>query len=285
MKKLRTSTSFNLHGFKDADFYENIKKGLEFYKETGFDAVDFGTGMLDLSSDEAIKQASLAVRATEEVGIRFEVSHLPFLWSIVKPEELEAFSQRMYRAIDAVKIVGADYAVAHPYAVTVAAKNYSRRAQHDQVIKQLSPFVEYAERIGVKIVVENMRITPSFYESHRYCQCPDELCDVADELGVGVCWDFGHANVSGVRQSEGLAYIGKRLKVVHVNDNSGFEDEHIFPFSGSVDWKDAMHGLALAEFEGLFNYELATAKHPISMRRELASYLLTVADELMKYIE
>ena len=284
MKKLRTSTAFNLHASGEGNFYENIKSGLEFYKETGFDAVDFGTGMLDLSSDEALNQAELVAKAVEETGIRFEVSHLPFLWSIVKPEELEAFSKKMYRAIDAVKIVGADFAVAHPYAVTVSAKNYSRKAQHEQVIKQLSPFVEYANRVGVNIVVENMRVTPSFYEAHRYCQFPDELCDVADELGVGVCWDFGHANVSGVRQSEGLAYVGKRLKVLHVNDNNAFEDEHIFPFTGNVDWKDAMHGLPLAEFDGLFNYELALSKHPATMRRELAAYLLTVAGELMKYI-
>ena len=286
MKKLRTSASFSLHGFPKTDFYEYVKNGLNFYKETGFDAVDFGTGMLDLSSDESRAQAELAVKAMEEVGIRFEVSHLPSLASLAKTEEaLEVFNEKMYRAIDAVKIVGADYAVAHPYAVTMAAKHYSRKAQYEQVVENLAPFVEYANRIGVNIVVENMRIKPSFYEAHRYCQFPDELCEVADALGIGVCWDFGHANVSGVKQSEGLAYVGKRLKVLHVNDNNAFEDDHIFPFTGTVDWKDAMHGLALAEYEGLFNYELAVGKHPVTMRKELAAYLLTVANELMKYIE
>jgi sugar phosphate isomerase/epimerase len=102
---------------------------------------------------------------------------------------------------------------------------------------------------------------------------------------MGICWDFGHANISGVPQSEGLAYVGKRLKVIHVNDNGGIEDEHILPFTGNVDWRDAMHGLALAEYEGLFNFELNLSKVPAGMRKAYTAYVLEAAKELMSYIE
>ena len=82
-----------------------------------------------------------------------------------------------------------------------------------------------------------------------------------------------------------MAYVGKRLKVIHVNDNGSFEDEHLLPFMGHIDWRDAMHGLALAEFDGLFNYEIATGRMPAAVREAMAKYILDSAQELMSYIE
>jgi len=134
------------------------------------------------------------------------------------------------------------------------------------------------------LVVENMRLVPKPTPSHRYCQAPEELCDIADTLGVGICWDFGHANIGDLKQSEALKYVGKRLKMVHLNDNCGKDDDHLPPFIGKVDWRDAMHGLALAGFEGLLNYELHTNTLPENMRIPFAEYLTRAARELESYI-
>ena len=105
------------------------------------------------------------------------------------------------------------------------------------------------EKYGVNIVVENMRPVPKFTPVHRYCQEPEELCRVADKLGIGICWDFGHANLAALRQSKALETVGSRLKMLHVNDNRGIDDDHLPPLFGTVDWRDAMHGLALAGFD------------------------------------
>ena len=134
------------------------------------------------------------------------------------------------------------------------------------------------------MALENMRVHPAAVLTHRFCQTPDELCDVADALGVGVCWDFGHANISGVRQSEGLRYVGKRLKVIHINDNGGMDDQHLAPFTGNVDWVDAMKGLSEIGYEGVFNFELATGKLPTSTREAFAKYVVSVANELRSYM-
>ena len=71
-----------------------------------------------------------------------------------------------------------------------------------------------------------------------------ELTDLADAFGdgehVGVCYDFGHANLTGSAfHRRNLNLIGKRLKAVHVQDNHGEWDEHLMPFFGSIDWEDA----------------------------------------------
>ena len=52
-----------------------------------------------------------------------------------------------------------------------------------------------------------------------------------------------------------------------------------------MDWKDAMHGLALAKFDGLLNFELSTGRLPASMRKAYAAYVIDAAKELMSYIE
>ncbi|MBR3714911.1 MAG: sugar phosphate isomerase/epimerase [Clostridia bacterium] len=286
MKKLKISSSFNLHSYPKDNLKEYIREGFRFYKENGFEAIDFGTTLLDLSSDAWREQAEDVLKAYDEFGIRCEMGHLPFIAGISKDESvMQNFKDRVHRAIDAAAFLGIDYAVLHPNAANIPMRSYDPKAQYDSVMELLSPFAEHAHRVGLNLVLENMRVVPGLFHVHRFGQTPDEICDVADKLGMGICWDFGHANISGVKQSEALAYVGKRLKVIHVNDNVGIEDEHILPFTGNVDWRDAMHGLSLAEYEGLFNFELNLSRVPAAMRKVYAAYLIAAANELMAYIE
>lgn len=287
MQLLRKSSSLNLHSHSRENIVEYTKAGLAFHKEMGFDAADFGMGNLDLAGDGWREQVEQILAASADTGIRIEVCHLPFLNG--NPQKnaalLQAFGEKMHRAIDAAAALGVDCAVLHPTAPMLPMKSYSRVGQYDFVMGHLAPFAEHAARVGLTLAVENMRIVPTVGSSHRYCQSPDELCEVADALGIGICWDFGHANTVGFKQSEALSYVGKRLKVLHVNDNDGIEDEHLAPFMGMVDWRDAMHGLALAGFDGLLNYEVGAGRIPGAMRRTFAQYLAEAADALASYIE
>lgn len=287
MKKLKVSSPLNLHVRKTEDNAKHVREGLLFHKEMGFDAADFGMGLLDLSGEGWRVGAEQALADSKEIGVDFNVCHLPFIGGggFKSPEHEEEFNKRMHNAIDAAKILCIDYAVLHPSTATLTMKKYDEKEQYDFVMRHLSPFAEHAARIGVNIVVENMRVIPQFVMGHRFCQTPEELCAVADALGIGVCWDFGHANISGIKQSEGLRYVGKRLKVIHVNDNAAVDDEHLLPFTGNVDWKDAMHGLAIAGYEGVFNFELSTGRLPECVRKDFAGYMINAANELMSYIE
>ncbi len=286
MKKLRTSTQINLTTASRDDMSEYIRCGLTTNKELGFDAADFPMGLLDLSSDGWRPRAERAVADAEEIDLKFELCHLPFSARVVKePDYVPIFNAEMHRAIDAAALLGVDYAVFHPNTTTLPMKNYSRKAEYDSVMNHLAPFVEHANKVGVNVVVENMRYVPHFAPVHRYCQTPDELCEIADALGIGVCWDFGHAHINGIKQSEGIEYIGKRLKMLHVNDNFATEDEHVPPFMGSIDWRDAMHGLSTVGYSGLFNFELSVAKIPAPLRKTYGKYMIEAADELMSYIE
>ena len=286
MKQFRISSTTNLHANRDGDVSKYIKDEIAFQKEAGFDAIDLNLCSMDFLSDGWQDVIEGMIEAAKEQGMSLELCHLPFIQAGAKleGEAYEIFKTRKMRAIEAAKMIGAKYAVMHPNGPTVPQKTFNRKEQFDSAMQYLSPFAEHAAKLGVNVVVENMRVIHTFVASHRYAQTPDELCDIADALGIGCCWDFGHANISGIKQSEGLSYVGKRLRVLHINDNFGIGDDHVPPFVGNVDWTDAMHGLHEVGFDGLLNFEIATGRIPTELRPALAKYLVDCAEILESYV-
>ncbi|MBR5023297.1 MAG: sugar phosphate isomerase/epimerase [Oscillospiraceae bacterium] len=281
MKKLLKSASLSLNYRSAGDPSAFCKTGLAFLKDAGFDAAEMSVDVFP--DDRWQKPVEQAVQDADALGIPFKICHLPFY---MDPERAcaEKCIQALRTAVDKAKALGVEYAVVHPNTTTMPVRSFNRMEAYDLVMRHLSPVADYAEKVGVNLAVENMRLVPGIRQSHRYCQDADELCEVADALGISVCWDFGHANLAGFKQSEALAYIGKRLKVLHVNDNNGADDDHLAPFMGNVNWVDAMHGLALAEFDGAFNYEVGAGRIPKDLRKDFAKYLVDAADQLMEYI-
>lgn len=286
MKKLLKSTFLNLHSCSTEDLSQYIRTGLAFLKDAGFDAANIGTGALLPPTGEWQSIVERALQDADELGIPFTDCHLPYFSIKVNtdPDYAELCSQKMHTAMDIAKALNVKTAVLHPNCTTVRMRAYDRKEAYDAAMAHLSPFAEYAAKIGLNVIIENTRLVPGIRQSHRYCQGPEELCQVADALGFGICWDFGHANLAGLKQSEALAYVGRRLKAIHIHDNNGTDDDHIAPFMGNVNWVDAMHGLALAEFEGSFNYEVGADRIPKALRMNFAKYLVDAADQLMEYI-
>ena len=270
----------------DRPFAETLEEGIEFQKRAGFDACDIT--LPNLFTDGKIRSEDLdtLLSASERLGLPMRLSHLPFSTAINRdPSLLPDFTRRVHEAIDAAAYLGIELAVLHPNTVTLPQEELDVACERERVLAHLSPFAEHAARVGVRLAVENMRLVHEHYPTRRYCQYPEELCDIADTLGLSVCWDFGHANLSPILQSEALAYIGKRLAVLHVNDNTGNDDDHLPPFLGTVDWQDAMHGLALSGFDGIFNYETRSYYLPEASRESYAQFLVDTAQVLISYIK
>ena len=280
------SSQLCLHYVGDRPFAETLREGVELHKKTGFDVCDIT--LPKLAKDGKYDKADLdtLLSAAEEFSLPVRLAHLPFSVAISRdPSLIPAFCAHMHAAIDAAAYLGVDYAVLHPNTDTHPADDYNEATERESVLAHLSPFVEHAERVGLKLAVENMRLLHKHYPTRRYCEYPEELCDIADTLDVSICWDFGHANLTNIKQSEALAYVGKRLAVLHVNDNTGNDDDHLPPYIGTVDWQDAMHGLALAGFDGIFNYETKSYHLPRMATESYARYLVDTAKHLITLIK
>ena len=62
---------------------------------------------------------------------------------------------------------------------------------------------------------------------------------------IGVCFDCGHAHMmEGI--PEGFAILKDHICSTHVHDNNKDKDSHLWPGSGSIDWKQTMELLRTA---------------------------------------
>lgn len=94
----------------------------------------------------------------------------------------------------------------------------------------------FARPLGVRLLVENLLNEATTPEHLRM------ILEAGHLDQVGVCLDLGHAHITvGVR--EAIASLGKRIVSVHVHDNHGVRDEHLWPGEGTIDWPDAAEGL------------------------------------------
>lgn len=283
MKKLQKSASLNLHGIPGDDIGQHIRNGILFHKKVGFDAADFPMRYLPFMGDRWQQYMEATVEYAKACGLPIPVCHLPYkTLRDPSPEELAAFQKSVFTGMEAAMILGVDHAVLHPNTVVLPVAEYDEAKQFAKTLEHLSPFADYAAKLGLSIAVENMPFVSQNGAVHRFCGNAEELCTVADALGIGVCWDFGHGHISGLKQSDALKHLGDRLKVVHIHDNFGADDVHIPPFIGTNDWRDSMEGLSAIGFEGLLNYEVGSARIPLAARESYARYLVSIADVLLE---
>jgi sugar phosphate isomerase/epimerase len=113
--------------------------------------------------------------------------------------------------------------------------NWSPRTV-EHAITALEHLGAFAAPLGVRLQVENLASEPT---------SPEHLVNILETghlSNVGICLDLGHAHLTpGV--GEAIATLGKRIVSVHVHDNQGTKDEHLWPGDGSIDWKGAADGL------------------------------------------
>ena len=79
-----------------------------------------------------------------------------------------------------------------------------------------------------------------------------------DSPRLGMCYDSGHGNhiKSNGTGREMLRRFGHRLMALHLHDNNGLGDQHLFPFDGTVDWPPLMREIAAHGYKGPTTLEL-----------------------------
>ncbi len=110
----------------------------------------------------------------------------------------------------------------------------------EYAITALEHLGAFARPLGVRLLVENLLSEPT---------TPEHLVTIL-EMGhldnVGVCLDLGHANLT-VGAAAAIGTLGKRIVSVHVHDNHGVKDEHLWPGDGTIDWTGAVEALKKLE--------------------------------------
>ena len=112
----------------------------------------------------------------------------------------------------------------------------------DDSLSAIEHLKAFAGPLGVKLVLENLPnevATPANLV---------EIVRIGHFSNVEFCLDTGHANLadpipetghapakSGIEQA--FEAFGDKLAELHLHDNHGSRDEHLWPGSGNIDWK------------------------------------------------
>lgn len=219
----------------------------------------------------------------QEGGLVFSQSHAPFYnvcsGRIANRDFLE---DMVRRSIVASGELGVKWIAMH--AGTVLEEGYSARKNRDRNLAYFRPYADLARECGCGIALENM----ADFKEHRrwYTASTEELIDLVDafeEENVGICWDFGHANLTGANQAESLRQIGSRLKSTHVDDNHGKTDEHLAPFYGNLEWEPLMPTLTEIGYLGDFTFEVHgfAGGMPYALRDSQLEHIASIGNYLL----
>ncbi len=97
----------------------------------------------------------------------------------------------------------------------------------------------FAKPLGVRILLENIP---------NELSTPERLVEFIQTShfdDVGVCFDLGHAHMM-TDVAQGFESVKAYIHSTHVHDNAKDRDAHLWPGSGTIDWKQAMELLRTA---------------------------------------
>jgi sugar phosphate isomerase/epimerase len=95
----------------------------------------------------------------------------------------------------------------------------------------------FAGPLGVRLLVENI-LSESTTPEHLML-----ILQMGHLDNVGVCLDLGHAHINpGIQDAIGT--LGERIVSLHVHDNHGVRDEHLWPGEGTIDWPGVKEALS-----------------------------------------
>ena len=273
----------------------SLTAAADFFADAGFDGVDLSLD--ELEPDEDIFRSvlySFGNRAAAK-GLTIPACHLPFY--MPNPDDAVAmarFARSIRSALRMAAMLKIPDAVIHPI-----VRHESRRSRElwlAENLQFLTPIRDLAGQLGITLCVENMTGKP--YAAHPseavYGSTAEDVLELSERLHTMVCWDFGHANLTGLCQSAQLEKLRGKVRCIHVHDNDGARDTHRIPFDtsertpvgGSIDWGDAAEGLRLCEFlstsNKCLNLELKSSdlSSDLAVRRAHASRALFAAEKL-----
>lgn len=283
----------------ESGFWYNPEKpdeSMRFIKSCGFEAVDFSfnklyresfdaeklTSFYDKSLDELITYFTPLKKAAEENGIRFPQAHGIYPVYRENDEKATKYNIEVTRKLIALcEFIGCETLVVHP----ATKPNVCKEEELETNLKVYREWILDAKKYGVKICLENMFYTYDLDIYEGVCANANDVCWYIDTLNeeagediFGFCLDVGHAVVTGANLYQYIMALGKRLTILHIQDNDGICDSHMIPFTQMdrrgkrlrIDWERFIRGLKEIGYEGPLCFESAhgVAVLPEEVREE-----------------
>jgi len=124
----------------------------------------------------------------------------------------------------------------------------------DDSLTAIEHLKAFASPLGVQLLLENLTNPVATPENLL------EILRVGHFATVGICFDVAHAHLAS-SVAEAFELLAPRVKELHLHDNhahdGGRGDEHLWPGSGSIDWKALSAAMQTLTPETIGMFEIA----------------------------
>lgn len=249
--------------YYDTDWEFGAAKRYQLYHEAGFSCIDFNTSKTTIPFyTEPEREMERLMR-----GIRQELAaadmtvhqvHGPWCWPPVKdqsPEGRILRAEEMKKSMRMAKLLGSDKWVIHPIMPNLLRDLPDGTAENTWQlnVEFMGWLLNYAKEVDITICLENM--------PHRNFSMakPEKVLEFAQLMGdphFAVCLDTGHvATQEGLTVPEQIRLLGDHLQAVHIHDNLGEKDQHMWPGKGIIDWQNTAKAFRETGYSGVFSFE------------------------------
>ncbi len=241
---------------------------LDIIKEVGFDSVF--TGITNCEKVKELKQKA------DRLGLCIDFIHAPFkninnMW-LEGDDYLEIYNG-MVESIDSAAANNIPMIIVH------LSSSWNAPAINDLGLARYDALVDYAEKKGVIIAFENLRMVGNvayFVDRYEGRDC------------VKFCYDNGH-EYCYTKTVSWLDIFTYNVGTTHIHDNLGRgrervgdPDLHYLPFDGTFDFKKMMRKLDEYEYTGTLMLEVFNSRKPEYKEMSPQEFIQTAYDRIKK---
>ena len=227
------------------------------------EAREIGSALADLR----LTLTSLHAPTSRDLSATRESGQPLSICEVERVRRIEAMDE-LKRAIDIAEDLPFPRMIFHMGGTRETADGRKR----DAAFSSLEHLILHAKHVGVTICVEN---TTSEMGNPEYLRA---FYDETRLTGLRFNFDIGHAYLADGAEDERIekAFAPLRDLVVgaHIHDNHGEKDEHLPPYDGTIDWKNAIKVLKTApanDLPLLLELKEKTGPEALSAHEQLAA--------------
>ena len=265
-----------------------IDEGFAMLHRCGIEGIQFGLGSLLMPADDVrahrpsimdrpLDEVLEAVRpykeAAQKHGVAISQVHAPYpSWELSDEELNERMPDIMRKTIAITAYMQSPHCIIHPAFPHQNRDRLTADEEWEVNRRFYSSLIPDLRAHHVMALLENMfsrdvegtrfaAACNDYYEAVRWV---DQLNGIAGEELFGFCFDTGHCQLARQNIPRAVHLLGKRLKALHMQDNSGHLDDHRAPYTGTIDWAAFLSSLKAVGYTGDLNFEAtnAIAKFP-----------------------
>jgi sugar phosphate isomerase/epimerase len=171
------------------------------------------------------------------------------------PEFRDERFEKMKKSLYGTAILGAGKWVVHPLMPCGLEDDGTDDSKRTFEIncEFMTKILTVAKPLGITVCLENMPF-PDFSLSK-----PGKILEIVRAVAdnsFGICFDTGHVAVfPELCVGDEVRKLGSFISALHIHDNDGKFDRHLFPFEGIIDWEDFSAALYDINFDDVISLE------------------------------